>query len=143
MSEQRETDPPRPLPRKWLPEARAPEGAPVWELRLERILEAAEPRLRERSRSGNAASRGESGADDANWPDVLGAWWRPAAGLAAAAATVSILLLGGLRTGPEVDVQAAFMQIVVSAGEPGALWEGIGIEADPVLAAIVLEGPDE
>jgi len=123
---------PRPLPRDWLPEATAPEGAPEWDVRVARIIAAAEPTLRRlgKRRSEIAAS----------WPTMLGSWWKSAAALATAAAALLFMLK------PETIREPAQgwlpLSVVAAEGEPFALWEGLGISADPVLALIALQQED-
>src|SRR5687767_11377428 len=118
----------QPLPREWLPDASAREGAPEWDVTLQRILAAAEPSLRQ--------LQDASTASDVSWSAVLASWWRPAAAIAAAAAL--LLLLDGRDT--ENRAQGGVPLTVMAAqGEPFALWQSVGTEADPVLALIALQ----
>lgn len=131
MVERSNDDAPRPLPRDWLPEATTPEGAPEWEDRLERIVAAAEPALRRLGRRGSAM--------EVTWPAMLGPWWKPAVALAAAAAALLFVLhpRDAIREGGD----GLPLSVVAWEGEPFALWEGFGIDADPVLALIALQQP--
>lgn len=120
---------PAPLPRHWLPDATHPPGSDdsIWEDRLQRLMDAAEPGLSSLRTHGSP------------WWAVLGAWWRPTAVLAAAAVALVVLL----PTAPaslEHPRGALALAAAVSEGEPAALWTALGSEADPVLALIVLEG---
>jgi hypothetical protein len=125
---QRSNDSEHPLPREWLPDAIAPEDAPEWELALQRIVAAAEPELRQLA-SGSSER-------DLSWATVLGSWWKLAGSLGAAAV---VLLLAVGRPGTRADSGALPLRVVAAAGEPFALWESLGIEADPVLALIALQ----
>lgn len=125
----RPEDTPRPLPRAWLPAATAPESAPEWQERAARIVAAAEPSLH---RLGDLRP-----AVDASVAGLLGSWWRPAAALAAAAA--ALLLLLDPRNPPASSPGWSSLSVVAAAGEPVALWDALGIEADPVLALIALQ----
>jgi hypothetical protein len=113
------------LPREWLPDPLPPAGAAEWDVRRERILAAAEPAL---------LRLGES-ERDAAWPTVLGHWWKPAAALAAAAAAL-LFLLGRPETLRDSDRDRFPLSVVAAEGEPFALWDGVGIDADPVLALV-------
>lgn len=122
---------PRGLPREWLPEPVAPADggdAPEWELRLERLMRAAEPRLADLAR--------------ATWWANLGAAWKPA--LAAAAVAAGVLVLG-LRAGPAPGTpsppaaETFALTTVTDGGSAASLWRGLGAEADPVLAQVVLQ----
>lgn len=120
---------PRPPPRDWLPHPTAPESAPEWQNRLERIVAAAEPALRR---------LGERGSDvELTWPAMLGRWWKPAVAMAAAA--VALLLVLHPRNATREAGDGLPLSVVAAEGEPVALWEGLGIEADPVLALIALQ----
>ena len=123
-------DAPRPLPREWLPAASAPEDAPEWKDRAARIVAAAEPALH--SLENQASAAGVTVAS------LLGSLWKPAAAILAAAAALLVILdpASPRDSGPGWSP----LSIVAAAGEPFALWEGLGIEADPVLALIALEG---
>jgi len=120
----------RPLPRDWLPEATAPEAAPEWEVRAERIVAAAEPTLRR---------LGERGSEiEVTWSAMLGSWWKPAAAMATAAAALLVMfdLPGILRDTGHGELP---LSVVAADGEAFALWQGLGIDADPVLALIALQ----
>lgn len=129
MPQRPEDDTPRPLPREWLPEPTPLEGTPEWRSMAERIIAAAEPKLR----GGGTRDAGVA----ATWPAILGAWWKTAAALAAAAAAL-LLVLHAEPARQEPDPSALPLSLVAAEGEPAALLEGLGIHADPVLALIVL-----
>ena len=119
----------RPLPREWLPAATAPANAPEWLERAARIVAAAEPALH---RLGDRAP-----AVEVSVSDLLGSWWKPVAAFVAAAA---VLLLVLDPASPRASSPGwSPLSVVAAAGEPFALWEGLGIEADPVLALIALQ----
>jgi hypothetical protein len=119
----------QPLPRGWLPEASAPRAAPEWDIQLQRILAAAEPSLQQIECAHHT---------DVTWSMVLGSWWRSAAAIAAAA--VLLLLLDRTDTAGRASAADALpLSVMVAAGEPFALWESLGIAADPVLALITLQ----
>lgn len=122
---------PRPLPRDWLPEATPPDDHPYWEARADRIIAAAEPSLRR---------RGERSVGDATWSTRLGSWWKPAAVIATAAAALFILLdpIGRLEESSEGSLP---LNVMAAEGEPFALWNAAGIDADPVLALIAMQEP--
>jgi hypothetical protein len=119
----------QPLPRDWLPDASAPDGAPEWDVTLQRILAAAEPSLRQ--------LQDASTASDVTWSAVLGSWWKPAAAIAAAAAL--LLLLDGRDTEDRAAQGVLPLSVMAAQGDPFALWQSLGIEADPVLALIALQ----
>jgi hypothetical protein len=119
-----------PLPREWLPEAVAPEDAAEWQVRLERIVAAAEPTLR--------GFGPPTSVTEMPWSTALGGWWKPAAALAGAAAALLFMLdmpeshgRGSQNTLP--------LSVAAAEGEPFALWDGFGIDADPALALIALQ----
>jgi hypothetical protein len=112
-----------PLPREWLPDAGPAEGTPEWEALVARVVDA-------------VALPGRGGPA---WPSVLGSWWRPAAGLPAAAAAL-LLLLDPAPTRPAPGDGALPLSVVAGGGEPSAVLEGLGIPAHPVLALITLQG---
>jgi hypothetical protein len=72
------------------------------------------------------------------WTSVLGSWWRGAAALAAAAAALLLLVPG--EPVQEAAAGALPLSVVATEGDPAALLAGLGVEADPVLAWIALEG---
>lgn len=126
-----------PLAREWLPRPRPPADAPEWETRTRRILAAAEPVLRELEAAGDGAPVADD--DVLPWPMLLGSWWRPTAGLAAAA-ILALLFLGSPRTDSGAQAsERIYLGLVAADGAPDALWAALGIEADPVLAALVLD----
>lgn len=127
MPKRTEDETPRPLPREWLPEPTPLEGTPEWRSMAERIIAAAEPKLR----GGGTRNAGIAAA----WPAILGSWWKPAAALAATAAAL-LLVLGPARQEP--DPSALPLSLVAAEGEPAVLFEGLGIHADQVLALIAL-----
>ena len=55
-----------------------------------------------------------------------------------AAAAAWIVLLAGPANVDDAGTEWVYLSLVSADGEPAALWEGLGIEADPVLAAMVL-----
>jgi hypothetical protein len=124
---------PRPLPRDWLPEAAAPEGTPEWETRAARIIAAAGPAI---DRLANRDPRVE-----ATLSTQLGSWWKPAVALAAAAAAM-LFVLDQPQAIRESGRGALALGIVAADGEAAGLWQGLGIDADPVLALIALQQPD-
>lgn len=138
------------LPREWLPEpvARADgDRAAEWERRLQSLMRAAEPTLAElarRAESPGPASRPTLVGSP--WWAVLGARWKPA--LAAATLAAAVLVLG-LRFVPESATarspspRAFTLTAVTGGGEAAALWQGVGAQADPVLAHLVLQGESE
>ncbi len=119
--------PAAPLPRDWLPEAAPAEGAPEWELGVRRIVAAAEARLLA-SRQPRTTARPPAG---------LGDYMIPGAALAAAAALVLALGLSRLPRQPASG--GLILSVVAGGGSPDALWRGLGVDADPVLALIALE----
>ncbi|MFQ6046830.1 MAG: hypothetical protein ACE5PT_10830 [Gemmatimonadales bacterium] len=123
---------PDPLPREWLPEAVAPRGSTdreLWEVRLRRLMRSAEPRLE------------RLGSLGAPWWTLLAAWWKPTLGMAGAAAVILALLVSTVTGGaPAAPEGSPTLAAVAGDGEPAALWIGLGGDADPVLAAIALEG---
>lgn len=126
-----------PLPPEWLPgPVPSDEDAAYWHQRLERLMDEAEPVLERFRRPTRTA---------VPWWHALGLWWRPAvagtAGLAAAA--VLVAALAGEPTPeerqPAPDPGAAVLSVVVSGGDPVALWSAAGVNADPTLALLALE----
>ena len=134
MVDRSDDDSPRPLPRDWLPEATPPEGAPEWEIRQERILAAAEPALRRLEKWGSQT--------EATWSTTFGSWWRVAAAMATAAVALLFMLRPAAIVRESGDSRVP-LSVVAAEGEPFALWAGLGIDADPVLALIALEGRAE
>ncbi len=127
---------PDPLPEEWLPEAASADGAdaPSWSARGSEILRAAEPRLRElREQAGSGRHDGTG----IGWLRMA-RWWRPAAGLAAAA-VVALLLATPERPGATEGAGSSALGAIVSGGEPTSLWRAAGSEAHPVLALITLD----
>lgn len=123
-----EADSPGPLPRQWLPEPRAVEGHPVWELRVARVMAAAGPAL--------------AGPP---WWSEMGRWWKVSAGLAAA----SLLVFLGVPEVPDRPIQGGTgvagdefaLGMVVAEGDAAAFWGALGVPADPVLAVLTFEAP--
>jgi hypothetical protein len=93
------------------------------------IVAAAEPALRRLGR--------RDGEIEATWTNLLGSWWKPAGALAAAASALLFMF------GPPPDRGSGDgglpLSVVAAQGDPVALWEGVGIEADPVLAVMILQ----
>ena len=141
MNSKRNAGAPDPLPGEWLPPAQADSASPVWESRIQRIVAAAEPGLREPAarRGGTHARRPVS--VEADWADVLGNWWRQAVA-ATAVAAASVLLSMATASGGEAGGTDGVLRLLASGGDPGVLWESSGGQADPVLALLVLEGPE-
>lgn len=120
---------PEPLPRELLPEATAPvtEEA-LWDERLRNLMAAAEPALAELRR------------ETPPWWEILAAWWRPVAGLVGAAVTALLIVVATAAPRGERAPGAVALAAAATDGAPAALWAALGSEANPVLAAIVLEG---
>ena len=133
MSEPSEGNEPHTLPPSWLPDPQPPDGAVRWEAATRRIMAAAEPELRRlRSRGGAAAG--------ASWWSEMGLWWRPAAAVAAAAAAALLVLLERSTAVPGPAPGSVPLGLVASDGDPVTIWRAVGIEADPVLARIAIQG---
>lgn len=123
-----------PLVGRGLPEPRPGEDDPYWDRAAARVMARLEPVLTVReARNG---TRGTS------WVSELGARWRAAALVAAAA--VATLVAVGIQDRsqsprrPEAGDLA--LALVASAGDPVLLWERLGMEADPVLAWLTFDG---
>lgn len=134
MRERSEDGAARPLPRDWLPDSHPPEDAPVWHARVERIMAVAGPELR---RLGSRRS-----ATEITWWSRMGLWWKPAAALAAAS-TALLLLVGRPAVFPEPPPGSIPLGLVASEGDPVTLWRALGIPADPVLALIAVQEPED
>jgi hypothetical protein len=133
MVERPDGDIPSPLPRDWLPRATAPESAPEWDVRVARIVATADPAL--------WSLRRRATETQVTWPTMLGSWWKPAAALAAAAS--GLLFLFGPSPERRPSGAGLPLSVVAAQGDPVALWEGLGIEADPVLAVLILQERSE
>lgn len=134
MSERDEAGRADPLPPAWLPEPSAPaEGDPGREALARRIVRAAGPRLEQLAAESPAQPR-----RPAPWWADLGAWLRPAAGLAAAVA-VLLLATEPWRGPADMDRSSPTLAALVTDGDPAALWRAAGTDAHPVLALIALE----
>jgi hypothetical protein len=120
-------DVPAPLPRDLLPEASPREGTPEWEANLARVLATTQRELSE--------LRGREVRLEPSWPAVLGSWWKPAVALAGAAVAALVVLSGPA----EPDAGAVPLNVVVTEGDPAALFAGLGVPADPVLALIAAQ----
>jgi hypothetical protein len=118
-----------PLPRKWLPEPAAPADAPEWEALARRIMSAAGPAL----------DRQASADPEAGWAVVLGSWLRPALVFAAASAAIVVVAYQA-KPVQGVDRPSVPLAVLASDGDPAALWQSLGITADPVLGLIALQG---
>lgn len=129
MSRRRPDGTAAPLPRDWLPDAQPADDDAGWDAAVRRVVSAAEPGL---------GVIGMPLAGEARWWSQLGRWWVPSAGLAAAAAALLLLVLPGERVRPSATASLA-LNVIAAEGDPAALWEGFGIEADPVLALIALQ----
>jgi len=122
---------PEPLPKEWLPEPLPADGEPAWELRVGRIMTSLE--------TGLDRLAATPPSDATPWWEVMGSWWRPAAGVAAAAA--ALLLLATRQAPPIGKAQdAVTLGLIAAGGDPVAIWAASGAEADPVLALIAWEG---
>jgi len=120
---------PEPLPRELLPDATAPVAEEaLWEARLRNLMTAAEPAL--------AGLRRKT----PRWWEILAAWWRPVAGLAGAAVAALLVMIATAAPHGEPAPGAVALAAAATDGAPAALWAALGSEADPVLAAILLEG---
>jgi len=133
---------PDPLPPEWLPDPVGPArgGDPEeWDRRLRDLVSAAEPRLAELAR-GPAPGRELRPATGA-WL-LLAARWRAAVGAAAlAAATLALVVrvLPAPASSPAADASTLGLAAIAEQGTAAALWQGLGSEADPALAQIVLQ----
>jgi hypothetical protein len=118
-----------PLPREWLPEPAAPEEAPEWDALARSIMSAAGPSL----------DRQASADPEGGRAFVLGSWLRPAMVFAAASAAIAVV---AYQAQPVHDVHGPSLPLAVlaSVGDPAALWQSLGITADPVLGLIALLG---
>jgi hypothetical protein len=119
MSDEHNIDEPA-LPRELLPDARPAAESAAWVAERARIMAHIEPALRPHTLR-----------DHDGWSMALGAWWKPAAALAAAAALV--LVFTDMPT-PRSEV-ALPLSVVAAQGAPVSLWD----DADPVLALIVAQ----
>lgn len=122
-----------PLPRDWLPEAHPPAEDPAWEGEIARILVAADPELVRRAGGTRPAAL-------PRWTEV-GEWWRPALAVAAGAAALFFVVDRPAPT-PAVPLDAIALTLVAAQGDPAALWQSLGVRADPVLAHIAMEDHD-
>ena len=118
MKDEHTIDEPQ-LPRELLPEALPPVDAAAWVLARERIMAQLEPALRTHV------------SEEEGWSIALGAWWKPAAALAAAA----VLLLAVTDMPAPQNEAALGLSVVAAQGAPVSLWN----DADPVLALIVAQ----
>lgn len=129
-------DLPDPLPGDWLPESAVPprDDEAYWEERMERIMAQAGPLLEEHRRAASAPS----------WLDALLLRWRSAAAVSfALAASLVLVVTWGPAAGPTPDASSSVLGALAGGGDPAALWTGAGVEADPTLALLVLQGgPD-
>jgi hypothetical protein len=131
------------LPPEWLPDPVGPArgGDPEnWDRRLRALLSAAEPRLAELARS-RAREAGPRVA--AAWWSLLVSRWRALVGAAALAAATLALVVQVLPAPSSrgAESAAAFsLTAMAGQGTAVAVWQGLGSEADPTLAQIVLQG---
>lgn len=129
---------PDPLPKDWLPTSPVPprEDETYWTARLQALMAEAEPMLAEHRRPR---------VRQVSWLEALAARWRPAVGAAfALAASLVLALAVGVgrteRTAPHPPQPGSVvLATIVSGGEPAALWQSAGVEADPTLALMALE----
>lgn len=121
-----------PLPKEWLPKAAPPDGHTEWEARTARIMSAVGPEWARLRLGGRAMGP--------SWLAEMGRWLRPAAALAAAGA--GLLLWVTKPPAPSATFLSAenvALGLVVSDGDPVALWAALGVQADPVLALLTFE----
>jgi hypothetical protein len=126
-----------PLPGKWLPDSPVvpPEDDAYWERRLDALMTEADPKL---------ASYRRVPVVRRSWLETLAVGWRPAAaGAFALAASVILALALGAGGAPAPGPQAVVLSAIVNEGTPASLWQGAGIEADPILALLALEGDSD
>ena len=112
------------LPRDLLPPELPPADAAAWALRREQVMARLEPALAPLATG-----------DDVSWLTSLGGWWKPAA--AAAAAAVVFVALADVPSANSTE--SLPLSVLAARGEPVSLWEGLGADADPVLALIVTQ----
>jgi len=100
---------------------------------MSRLMAEAEPIL-----SGN---RREPAAARTSWMDALAVRWRPAAAsaLALAAGMVLAFVWQADHNTTAPHGRAIVLSTIVGEGEPAAVWQGAGVEADPTLAFLALE----
>lgn len=130
-----------PLPREWLPDPVGPAsgGDPaLWDRRLRELTSAAEPALAELARE---RPREAAGAARPRWWSLLAARWRPALAAAALTAAVVAVAIRVLPGTPSAAARAGAFSLTAVAGRgtAAALWQGMGSQADPTLAQIVLQ----
>jgi hypothetical protein len=120
----------QPLPSEWLPDGAPPDSDPVWGVRTERILGAAELEW------ARLVARQQTTA----WLSEMGSWLRPAAVLAAAAAALLFATSDRVTyAGPAISADDVALRLVAAEGDPVAIWTTLGVTADPVLALLTLE----
>jgi hypothetical protein len=123
---------PAALPEAWLPEPLLPQGHPAWELRARRIMVAAEPELARLEREVEPPAM--------PWLSELGGWWKPAALLATAASALLLVTPDPPPSeSPVTSSEGIALTLIVSDGDPTALWAAMGVAADPVLALLTLQ----
>lgn len=137
------------LSAEWLPDPTGPaEGGDdaEWERRLQRLMVSAEPALAELARTA-AAERAPQRPDvSPPWWRALALYWKPAltATAAATAGLVLVLRFAPASITPAEPSPATFaLTAVASDGDAAALWRGMGADADPVLAQLVLDGGEQ
>lgn len=108
------------LPRELLPDARPAADSASWVAERTRIMAQLAPAL-----------HAPAHQDHDGWSTALGAWWKPAAALAAAA----VLLLVFTDMPAARNEVALPLSVVAAQGAPVSLWD----DADPVLALIVAQ----
>lgn len=137
---------PDPLPPEWLPD---PVGPPSggdsegWDRRLRELMSAAEPRLAELA---GGSARAETPRAAAGTWTLLAARWRAvvgAAALAAAALTLVVRVLPAPSSSAAPATGTLSLTAMAGEGTAAALWQGLGSEADPTLAQIVLQGTSQ
>jgi hypothetical protein len=133
---------PDPLPPDWLPEPVGPASGgdqELWDRRLGELMSAAEPALAELARE---AALPAVSAPVPGWLALLADRWRPTVGAAALVAASLALVVGVAprRQAPATSPDVFSLTALAGEGSPAALWQGMGSEADPTLAQIVLEG---
>jgi hypothetical protein len=117
------------LPRHLLPDALPPSDATELVAMRERIMERA---------GGDLELLRIAGAQQNDWAGVFAAWLRPAAGLACAAGVLLFVMIQSAPAPPR-SPGAVALGVLATGGEPVALWNALGVEADPVLALFAYE----
>jgi hypothetical protein len=134
---------PDPLPPEWLPDPVGPVSggdSDAWDRRLRELMNAAEPRLAELARQGADRPAARVATP---WWTLLAARWRAVVGaavLAAAALALVVRVLPAPSASAARSPGAFSLTAMAGQGSAAAVWQGLGSEADPTLAQIVLQG---